>query len=102
MALVQISMIPSYRTAPFGPPYWAFAFTYVAAVTDVIFWLRAEDVDHSKVIAYALLALSTMGYATLAARTVKGHGSRHFSSRVSCCALTRPGSGGADRQEDAE
>ncbi|MET7979934.1 hypothetical protein ABZW44_44545 [Streptomyces mirabilis] len=48
MALVQISMIPSYRTAPFGPPYWAFAFTYVAAVTDVIFWLRAEDVDHSK------------------------------------------------------
>lgn len=72
MALVQISMISSYRTAPFGPPYWAFAFTYVAAVTDVIIWLKVENVDGSRAITYMLLAISTLGYAALAARTVKG------------------------------
>ncbi|MER6534201.1 TDT family transporter [Streptomyces sp900105755] len=101
MAIVQISMIPSYRTAPFGPPYWAFAFTYVAAVTDVIFWLRAEDVDQSQVIAYVLLALSTMGYAALAARTVKGMVQGTFLPEYPAVPA-RPGSGGADRQEDAE
>ncbi|MER6072962.1 transporter [Streptomyces sp. NPDC001817] len=72
MASVQLSMIPSYRTAPFGPAFWVFAFTYVAAVTDVIFWLKAEDADYSKAITYVLLALSTLGYAALATRTVKG------------------------------
>ncbi|MFQ3555236.1 TDT family transporter [Streptomyces gramineus] len=72
MALVQISMIPAYRTAPFGPPFWAFAFTYVAVATDVIVWLKAEAVEHADVITYVLLALSTLGFAALAGRTVKG------------------------------
>lgn len=48
MALVRISVISPYRTAPFGPSYWAFAFTYGAAVTDVIIWLEAENVDESR------------------------------------------------------
>ncbi|MFF3890311.1 TDT family transporter [Streptomyces sp. NPDC001914] len=65
MALVQVSLVPTYRTAPFGPPYWAFGFTYAAAVTDLIHWLSIENVDGRREVTYALLAAATVSYAAL-------------------------------------
>ncbi|MFE2823432.1 TDT family transporter [Streptomyces sp. NPDC059271] len=70
MALVQVSLIPLYRTAPFGPPYWAFAFTYAAAVAVAIRWLAADDVVGRTGITYALLAVGSLAFAVLGARSV--------------------------------
>jgi len=72
MALVQVRLIPLYRKAPFGPGYWAFSFSYAAAVTDGIHWLTAEHVPGAVALAYTLVSLLTAGLALLAARTVAG------------------------------
>lgn len=72
IALVQISMISSRWAAPFGPPYQAFAFTYVAATTDVVIWLKSESMAGSRAITRVLLAISTPGHVLLATQTVAG------------------------------
>ena len=48
MVLAQLRLIPLYRTAPFGPAYWAFSFPAAAAVTCGLHWLggRARTRRH--------------------------------------------------------
>ncbi|MEE4545901.1 TDT family transporter [Streptomyces sp. V4-01] len=82
MVLVQLSMAGTYRRAPFGPGYWAFAFSYAAALTDGIHWLDAEHVDGRRALTYLLLALATLALAALAARTLLGLRRRTFLPRV--------------------
>ena len=47
MAMVQLRLVPLFRTAPFGPAWWAFSFCYAAVFLDAIHWLSAEDVSHA-------------------------------------------------------
>jgi tellurite resistance protein len=70
MVLAQLRLIPLYRTAPFGPAYWAFSFPVAAAVTCGLHWLGAEHVPGATGLGYALVGLLSAGFLLLAARTV--------------------------------
>ena len=69
MVLAQLRLIPLYRTAPFGPAYWAFSFPAAAAVTCGLHWLGPEHVPGATGLGYALVGLLTAGFLLLAART---------------------------------
>jgi tellurite resistance protein len=70
MVLAQLRLIPLYRTAPFGPAYWAFSFPAAAAVTCGLHWLGLEHVPGASGLGYALVGLLSAGFLLLAARTV--------------------------------
>ena len=70
MALAQLRLIQLYRTAPFGPAYWAFSFPVAAAVTCGLHWLGLEHVPGATGLGYALVGLLSAGFLLLAARTV--------------------------------
>jgi tellurite resistance protein len=80
--LVQFRLIPLYRRAQFSPGFWAFSFSFAAAVTYGVQWLAAEHVHGRTAIAYALVGILTAGFVLLAARTITGliHGT--FLPRV--------------------
>lgn len=85
MALVQIATVGTYRRAPFGPGFWAFAFSsasYAAAFTFGIHWLDVEHVHGQKGLTYLLLGIATLAMAALAARTLVGLRRRTFLPRV--------------------
>jgi tellurite resistance protein len=69
MVLAQLRLIPLYRTAPFGPAYWAFSFPAAAAVTCGVHWLAAERVPGATGLGYAVVGLLSAGFLLLAART---------------------------------
>ncbi len=71
MAMVQIRLVTVFRTAPFGPGWWAFSFSYAAVFTDALRWLSAEDVAHGADWSCLLLAVVTGAIAALAVRTVR-------------------------------
>ncbi|WP_433445964.1 TDT family transporter [Streptomyces sp. CA-142005] len=70
MVLVQFTLIPLYRRAPFGPGYWAFAFSYTTAAGLGIRWLMAEQVRGRHELTWLLAILVTAAMALLAGRTV--------------------------------
>ncbi|MEU1598502.1 TDT family transporter [Streptomyces sp. NPDC005708] len=70
MVLVQFALIPLYRRAPFGPGYWAFAFSYTTAVTLGIRWLIVEHVSGRHALTWLLVAPVTAAMALLGAHTV--------------------------------
>lgn len=78
MVLVQVRLIPVYRTVPFGPGWWAFSFSYAAVFVDGIRWLAAEHVPHRLGWTYVLLAIISAAMAALAARTAYALGKRTF------------------------
>ena len=61
MVLAQLRLIPLYRTAPFGPAYWAFSFPVAAAVTCGVHWLAAERVPGATGLGYAVVGLLSAG-----------------------------------------
>lgn len=69
MGLVQLRLLPAYRTVPFGPGWWSFSFSYAAVFVDTVFWLRAEHVSHARSWAELLLAVVSAGILVLALRT---------------------------------
>ncbi|MFJ6708116.1 MULTISPECIES: TDT family transporter [unclassified Streptomyces] len=82
MVLVQIGLAGTYLRVPFGPGHWAFAFSYAAAFTNGVHWLAAEQVHGQRALAYLLLAVATLAFVALAARTVLGLVRRDFLPRV--------------------
>jgi tellurite resistance protein len=71
MVLVQVRLIPVYRRVPFGPGWWAFSFSYAAAIAVAIRWLAAEQVPLQRGLTYALLAVVTAGMGALVLTTVR-------------------------------
>jgi tellurite resistance protein len=69
MVLVQLRLLPLYRTVPFGLSWWAFAFSYAAVFVQAIRWLAAEHVEHGQAWAYALLAVPTTASLILILRS---------------------------------
>lgn len=69
MAIVQLRLTPVFRTAPFGPGWWAFCFSYTAVFLDAVHWLAIEDVAHGLVWTWLLLAVVTLAVGALAVRT---------------------------------
>lgn len=70
MLLVQVRLIPLYRTVPFGPGFWAFAFSYLQVFTVGLHWLAAERVAGLGVLTWLVLAVATGGVLLLAVPTV--------------------------------
>jgi tellurite resistance protein len=70
MALVQVRLIPEFRRAPFGPAYWAFAFSYAAAATYAVHWLHLSPFPGGTVTAWVLAVLVSVLVLAIAARTV--------------------------------
>jgi tellurite resistance protein len=70
MVLAQLRLLPLYRTAPFGPAYWAFSFPAAAAATCGLHWLGLEHVPGATGLGYALVGLLSAGFLLLAARTL--------------------------------
>jgi tellurite resistance protein len=82
MVLAQLRLIPLYRTAPFGPAYWAFSFPAAAAVTCGVHWLGAERVPGATGLGYAVVGLLSAGFLLLAARTAVALRNGTFFLRV--------------------
>jgi tellurite resistance protein len=90
MLLAQLRLIPLYRTAPFGPAYWAFSFPVAAAVTCGLRWLDAEHVPGATGLGYAVVGVLSAGYLLLAARTVIALTNRTFFLHVPVPAQAGP------------
>jgi tellurite resistance protein len=90
MVLAQLRLIPLYRTAPFGPAYWAFSFPAAAAVTCALHWLGAERVPGATGLGYAVVGLLSAGFLLLAARTVVALRNGTFFLRVPVPAQAGP------------
>ena len=90
MVLAQLRLIPLYRTAPFGPAYWAFSVPAAAAVTCGVHWLAAEHVPGATGLGYAVVGLLSAGFLLLAARTAVALKSGTFFLRVPVPAQTGP------------
>ncbi len=56
MALVQLRLLPAYRALRFSPGFWAFTFSYAAAISDAITWLRVSTTPGRTAITIVLLA----------------------------------------------
>ena len=70
MALVQLRLLPAYRTVPFGPGWWAFSFSYAAVFVDAIRWLDVEHAAHARTWAAVLLTMVSVALLALVVRTV--------------------------------
>ena len=70
MAMVQLRLIPFFRSAPFGPGWWAFSFPYAATVAYAIQWMAAEHALGSKAWTWLLLVVVTIFAGLLTGRTV--------------------------------
>lgn len=70
MVLVQVALVPVYRRAPFGPGYWAFAFSCTATVTLGIRWLDIQRVPGRTPLTWLAALAVTAVVAFLAGRTV--------------------------------
>lgn len=69
MAMVQLRLIPLFRTVPFGPAWWAFSFSYAATAAYAIRWLTAEGVGQQRLWTDIILVVTTAPALLLAART---------------------------------
>jgi tellurite resistance protein len=69
MAVVQLRLIPLFRTAPFGPGWWAFSFSYAAVFLDGVHWLSIEGVSHGSLWTWLLLLVVSSAVVVLVART---------------------------------
>jgi tellurite resistance protein len=70
MAIVQLRLVPLFRAVPFGPGWWAFAFSYAAVFTDALHWLAVTRVPHGPSWSYVVLAVVTVAVGALAVRTL--------------------------------
>jgi tellurite resistance protein len=71
MALVQLRFIPLYRSLRFSPGFWAFTFSYAAAVSDALIWIRVSAVPGGAALTVILLVLITGFIGVIAIRTVR-------------------------------
>jgi tellurite resistance protein len=54
MALVQLRLVPRYTRLKFSPGFWAFTFSYAAAVTDAIQWVAIQHPPGARILIAAI------------------------------------------------
>jgi len=72
MVVTQVRLIPVYARLPFAPGWWAFSFSYAAAVAFSIRLLDLGQPVHERLLVLGLLGLVTLAVAALVVRTVGG------------------------------
>ncbi|WP_164842622.1 TDT family transporter [Actinoplanes solisilvae] len=90
MAMVQLRLVPVYRTVPFGLGYWAFSFSYAAAFTVLIRWMAVADVPGQRAWTILLVSLATAGLAVLLVATVRGLARNTFLPAPAPAPATEP------------
>jgi tellurite resistance protein len=70
MVLVQLRLVPLYRTVPFGLGWWAFSFSYCAVVVDGLRWLAAARTPDLTPWSAVLLAVASAAILALVVRSV--------------------------------
>lgn len=70
MALVQLTLVPSYARLSFSPGFWAFTFSYAAAATDGMLWIDKERPPGATAYAVIGAAAITLLIGAIAVRTV--------------------------------
>jgi tellurite resistance protein len=78
MALVQLSLLPAYLRLRFSPGFWAFAFSFAAAATDALLWIRRADPPGAAGYAIAILVAITALLAAITARSAVALGRGQF------------------------
>ena len=71
MVLVQLRFLPLFLKLHFSPGFWAFTFSYAAAVSDAIVWIRAGSGPGGKALTIALLVVITGFVGVIAVRTAR-------------------------------
>lgn len=71
MAMVQLRLYPEYRKVPFGPTFWAFAFSYSAAATYALHWLKLDPFPGGRSVAWVIILAVTGFVVWIAIRTVQ-------------------------------
>jgi tellurite resistance protein len=70
MALAQVRLLPVYAKLRFSPGFWAFTFSYAAAVTYGLEWAtRAQPPGATAYVGVGIVAI-TVFIAAIAVRTV--------------------------------
>jgi tellurite resistance protein len=87
MAIVQLGLVPLYRTVPFGPGWWSYSFPCAAMIGNAIAWLAAEHARQQNGWTYLLLAGLTAFIGYLATRTVIALAHRSFLPRPDLTAV---------------
>jgi tellurite resistance protein len=70
MALVQLRLLPLYRTLSFSPGFWAFTCSYAAAATDGLEWLSLRKPAGAVGYAIVIIAAITTLIGVIAVRTM--------------------------------
>jgi tellurite resistance protein len=70
MVLVQVRLLPVYRTLSFAPSFWAFTFSYAAVASTALRWIRVERPAEAAVLADVVLGLITLFIGAIAVRTL--------------------------------
>lgn len=70
MALVQLRLLPLYRTLSFSAGFWAFTFSYAAAATDGLDWLSLKKPAGAGGYAVVIIAAITALIGVIAVRTL--------------------------------
>ncbi|WP_432519080.1 TDT family transporter [Kineococcus sp. SYSU DK006] len=82
MALVQLRLVPLYLRSSFGPGFWSFSFSYAALATTAVTWLHLTAPAGATGWIVAVLAVLTLGYAALIARTALALTRGRYFARV--------------------
>ncbi|PRY14094.1 TDT family transporter [Kineococcus rhizosphaerae] len=82
MALVQVRLVPLYLRSAFGPGFWSFSFSYAALATTAVTWLHLTAPAGWRAWVVVVLAVLTLGYAALVARTVLALARGTYFARV--------------------
>lgn len=90
MVIVQLRLVPIYRRVPFGPGWWAFSFSYAAAVAAALQWMAVQQVPQQEALTYALLLVATSGMTALAIPTVRRLAHGTFLPRPPASATSPP------------
>lgn len=71
MAMVQVRLYPEYRKVPFAPTFWAFAFSYSAAATYALHWLKLDPFPGGQMVAWVIVLSVTAFIVWIAVRTIQ-------------------------------
>ena len=70
MVLAQIPLLSRYARLKFSLAIWAFAFSWAAVASTLLFWIAAEHVTGGRAFAYLVLAAISVLVGAIAARTL--------------------------------
>jgi len=82
MVVVQLRFIPSFRSLPFGAGFWAFTFSYCAAVSYALRWLSLDSSSLATTAAWVLVTGATVMVAWIGIKSLTSLRKGTFLPRV--------------------